>query len=281
MHRESGVGGQVHPEQEPVAGAVRKLADRFGEAPRIAVVLGSGLGSLVGRMTEVIRAPYEALGLPTGTVAGHASELAVGKLGERRVGVLSGRVHLYEGRPAAEVVRYVRALHAWGVRALLLTNSVGGITLGFDPGTLVIVTDHLNLQGTNPLCGPAYGERFPDLSRAYDPDLRARIADAADSLGIDVRQGVLAAMLGPSYESAAEIRMVGGLGADVVGMSTVPEVIAAAEIGLRCAVLSIVSNRAAGLTDRPLTHDEVTEAARAAGDRLAALMAEVIGRIEE
>ncbi|MEZ4236090.1 MAG: purine-nucleoside phosphorylase [Myxococcota bacterium] len=271
----------MHPEQGPVAQVAQRMRERFGEPPRIAVVLGSGLGTLVSAMEGPSRAPYAELGLPTGTVAGHASELVVGTLGRHRVGLLAGRVHLYEGRPAGEVVRYVRALRAWGVGGLLLTNSVGGITPGFDPGTLVIVTDHLNLQGTNPLCGPAYGERFPDLSRAYDPGLRETIAQAAAARGIEVRQGVLAAMLGPSYESPAEIRMLGRLGADIVGMSTVPEVIAAAEVGLRCAVVSLVSNHAAGIADHPLTHAEVTEAARAAGDRLAALLAEVIGRLEE
>ena len=156
----------MHPEQGPVAEVARRMADTVGAPPTVAVVLGSGLGGLVARMDSVERAPYPELGLPQSTVAGHASELVWGRLADWPVAVLSGRVHLYEGRAPAEVVRYVRALHAWGVKALILTNSVGGITDGLDPGTLVVVTDHLNFQGTNPLIGPAYAERFPDLSRA-------------------------------------------------------------------------------------------------------------------
>lgn len=271
----------MHPEQGPVADVARRMRDRFGAPPAVAVVLGSGLGGLVARMDAVERAPYTELGLPQSTVAGHASELVWGRLSDRPLAVLSGRVHIYEGRAPAEVVRYVRALHLWGVRALLLTNSVGGITDGFDPGTLLIVTDHLNFQGTNPLIGPAYADRFPDLSRAYDPGLQQILTRSAAAVGIEVRRGVLAAMLGPSYETPAEIRMLRTLGADVVGMSTVPEVIAAAEIGLRCAVLSLVSNYAAGMTGNPLTHEEVTGAARAAGDRLGALLAHAIGQISE
>jgi purine-nucleoside phosphorylase len=271
----------MHPEQGPVAEVARRMANRFGAPPTVAVVLGSGLGGLVARMDSVERATYPELGLPQSTVAGHASELVWGRLADRPVAVLSGRVHLYEGRAPAEVVRYVRALHAWGVKVLILTNSVGGITDGLDPGTLVVVTDHLNFQGTNPLIGPAYAERFPDLSRAYDPELQEILVRSAAAVGTEVRKGVLAAMLGPSYESPAEIRMLRTLGADVVGMSTVPEAIAAAEVGLRCAVLSLVSNRAAGLAGHPLTHEEVTTAAREAGDRLGALLAHAIRKISE
>jgi purine-nucleoside phosphorylase len=144
----------------------------------------------------------------------------------------------------------VRALARWGVGGLLLTNAVGGISEGFDAGSIAIVVDHLNLQGQSPLAGPAFGARFPDLSRAYDPSFRSILRQCADAAGIVTRDAVLAAMLGPSYETPAEVRMLGRLGADIVGMSTVPEVIAAAEIGLRCAVLSLVANRAAGLDPR-------------------------------
>lgn len=269
----------MHPEQAPVADVARRMRDRFGAPPAVAVVLGSGLGGLVGRMEAVNRVPYPELGLPESTVAGHASELVYGKLAGRPVAVLSGRVHLYEGRALGETIRYVRALHHWGVQVLLLTNSVGGITEGLDPGSLVVITDHLNFQGTNPLVGPAFGTRFPDLSHAYDPGIQEILTSAAAAVGVEIHTGVLAAMLGPTYESPAEIRMLRTLGADVVGMSTVPEVIAAAEIGLRCAVLSLVSNRAAGLAGHPLTHEEVTAAAREAGDRLGALLAHAIQQI--
>ena len=268
----------MHPEAGPVGQVVERLRARFGEAPATALVLGSGLGDLVARLEGATRAPYAELGLPVSAVAGHAGALSVGGLGGVRVAVLAGRVHLYEGWTPAEVVRYVRALAAWGVRQVVITNSVGGITPGLDPGALVVVTDHVNFQGRNPLYGEAYGTRFPDLSRAYDPDLRAHLHAAADALGVPVKAGVLAAMLGPSYESPAEIRMLARMGVDVVGMSTVPEVIAAAEIGLRCAVVSLVSNHAAGLAAQPLTHEEVTEAAREAAGRFGALLTEAVRR---
>ena len=269
----------MHPEQEPVARAAGLLTERFGEAPPTGLVLGSGLGGLVERLTHVSRASFESVGLPQSSVAGHAGEVVRGRLGAAEVVMLSGRVHIYEGWTPDEVVRYVRALHRWGLRQLLLTNSVGGISDGFDPGTMVVVTDHLNLQGTNPLVGLPFGERFPDLTTAYDPELRRILTDASRVTGFPLLQGVLAAMLGPSYETPAEVRMLKTLGADVVGMSTVPEVVAAAGIGLRCAVLAMVSNRAAGLGDHALSHAEVTETAIEAGDRLAATLIEAIGRL--
>jgi purine-nucleoside phosphorylase len=268
----------MHPETGPVEEVVGRLRARFGEAPATAMVLGSGLGDLVARMADSVKVPYPELALPASTVPGHAGALVVGTLGGVRLAALAGRVHLYEGRSPAEIVRYVRALAKWGVARLIVTNSVGGITPGMDPGTLVVVSDHVNFQGKNPLYGEAYATRFPDLSTAYHPVLRGHLLAAAAALGIPVREGVLAAMLGPSYETPAEIRMLGKLGVDVVGMSTVPEVIAAAEIGLPCAVVSLVSNHAAGLSANPLTHEEVTEAAREAGGRFAALLSEALRR---
>lgn len=269
----------MHPEEEPVAEVARRLQQRLGDAPGTAVVLGSGLGGLVARLSGAVTVDYADLALPQSTVPGHASRVVRGRLGAAELVVLSGRVHLYEGRSPAEVVRYVRALHRWGVKRLLLTNSVGGIREGLEPGHLVIVTDHLNLQGRNPLCGPAFGTRFPDLSAVYHPELRQVLAQAADATGVPIRHGVLAAMLGPSYETPAEIRMLRTLGADLVGMSTVPEAIAAAEIGLPAAVVALVSNRAAGLAGHPLSHEEVTEAAQLAGERLASLIAAAVERL--
>lgn len=268
----------MHAETAPIEEVVGVLRARFGAAPPTALVLGSGLGGLVSTMEVTGRAAYSELGLPSSSVAGHASELVVGTLGGERCATLAGRVHLYEGRSPAEVIRYVRVLHRWGVQRLVITNSVGGITEGMDPGVLVVVTDHVNFQGRNPLYGEAYGTRFPDLSRAYDPDLRRRIHEAAVASGVPVRDGVLAAMLGPSYETPAEIRMLARIGVDVVGMSTVPEVIAAAEVGLRCAVVSLVSNHAAGISRTPLTHEEVTATAREAGARFATLLTEAVRR---
>ncbi|HHO54094.1 MAG TPA: purine-nucleoside phosphorylase [Deltaproteobacteria bacterium] len=271
----------MHPEEASVVTSTRLFTDRFGAPPPTAMVLGSGLGTLIGQLEAPERAKAGSLGLPQPQIVGHAGEVVRGRLHGREVVVMSGRVHLYEGVSPHEVVRYVRVLHRWGVRRLLLTNAVGGISEGFDPGSLVVVTDHLNLQGASPLVGPAFGERFPDLTSAYDPGLRKILAAAAAGIGIEVRHGVLAAMLGPSYETPAEIRMLRVLGADVVGMSTVPEVLAAAGVGLRCACLSMVSNHAAGITGEPLSHAEVTEIAAEAGGRLAATLAEAVRQLPE
>jgi purine-nucleoside phosphorylase len=204
----------------------------------------------------------------------------VGELGARPVVVFSGRVHLYEGHPPPVVVRGVRAMARWGVRRLVLTCSVGGITEGLDPGALVLVSDHLNLQRAIPLAGPAFGTRFPDLGNAYDADFRATIRRCAARVGLSMADGVLAAMPGPAYETPAEVRMLRTLGADIVGMSTVPEVLAAAEIGLCTAVIAVVSNRAAGLGDAALTHSEVTGQARATAVQLARALEEVVNELD-
>ncbi|MBA2320095.1 MAG: purine-nucleoside phosphorylase [Deltaproteobacteria bacterium] len=219
-----------------------------------------------------MEASFQDLGLPGSTVPGHAGRVVVGRLGTQRVALFAGRVHLYEGHPAPVLVRGIRALAKWGVSRLILTCSVGGITEGLEPGTLVLVTDHLNLQGANPLTGPAYGARFPDVTRAYDPRLRAVIRECGQRAGLRLIDGVLAAMPGPAYETPAEIRMLRALGADVVGMSTVPEVLAAAEIGLPCAVVAVVSNRAAGLSTSLLNHQEVTDQASITAIGLAAAL---------
>jgi inosine/guanosine/xanthosine phosphorylase family protein len=264
----------MHPEEPAVAGAAQRLAARFGAAPRVAVVLGSGLGPVADRLEQASEAPFQELGLPESAVAGHAGRVRVGTLSDTSMAVVQGRLHLYEGHHAGVVVRLVRALHRWGVQHLVLTCSVGGITEGLDPGTTVLIEDHLNFQHSNPLIGPAFGTRFPDLGQAYDPEMCAALKRAAAGLGQRLPTGVLAAMPGPTYETPAEVRMLRTLGADVVGMSTVPEVMAAAEVGLRTAVVAVVSNRAAGLGGGPLTHDEVTENAVQVADRLGDLLAE-------
>jgi len=255
----------MHPEAEPVQRAASALQSAFGAPPSTAITLGSGLGILVDAMSDLQSVPYPELGLPAAGVAGHAGVAHVGTLGGQRVLALAGRKHLYEGVDPGVVVRYVRALHAWGVQRLVLTCSVGGIRAGLGPGDLVVVSDHLNFQRTNPLVGPAFGTRFPDLSEAYDPDLRERLLQSARAEGARVHEGVLAAMNGPAYETPAEVRMLGHVGADIVGMSTVPEILAAAELGFTSAVLAVVSNPAAGIGSAKLTHDDVTETANAAG----------------
>ena len=229
----------------------------------MAIVLGSGLGVLEERMEIERSASFGALGLPESTVQGHAGRMVVGYLGRTRIVAVSGRVHLYEGHTPARVVRYVRALHGWGVRRLILTCSAGGVSEGMEPGALVLIRDHLNLMGASPLVGPMFGAvRFPDMTTPYDPQLSARIVRAASEVEVPLQEGIYAAMMGPAYETPAEVRMVRSLGADLVGMSTVPEVLAAAELGLPTAALAVVSNKASGLSAQPLSHDEVTEAAR-------------------
>ena len=272
----------MHPETEAVRASAEAFAAALGEPPEVAITLGSGLGILVDAMTDRQTVDYPEVGLPAAGVAGHAGVATTGTLGGMRIVAMAGRKHLYEGLPAGEVVRYVRALHQWGVEKLVLTCSVGGIRADLDRGHLVVVNDHLNFQRTNPLVGPAFGTRFPDLSSDYDEAMRQQLLAAGRSVAAPVSEGVLAAMNGPAYETPAEIRMLRTLGADIVGMSTVPEVLAAAEIGFRTAVLAVVSNPAAGLGDEPLTHDDVTETARAAGqsmvDTLQAFCREGSGR---
>lgn len=269
----------MHPEEGPVSAVAARLRERFGDAPATAIVLGSGLGVVENNTIEEGGIGTTELGLPRSTVAGHAGQLYVGRLGGARIVTLSGRVHLYEGYSAGEVVRYVRAFHRWGVQNLVLTCSAGGISEGMDTGRIVRLVDHINLQRANPLEGPLWAEpRFPDLTVPYDPHLGAVIDAVAEEHGTPLGHGVYAAVMGPSYETPAEIRALGLLGADLVGMSTVPEVIAARHLGMRVAAVAVVANRAAGLAAAPLTHEEVTRAAGEAGARVAELLEVAVGR---
>jgi purine-nucleoside phosphorylase len=244
------------------------------------VVLGSGLGGFADAVEHAVELPYaEIPGWPVSTAIGHAGTLVLGELAGVPVAVMKGRAHLYEGVPAAKVVFGVRVLGSLGIESLVLTNACGGIDPGVAPGTLVAVSDHFNLQGTSPLVGPnddALGPRFPDMTDAYDPTYRALAREAAERLGIPLGEGVYAAWLGPAFETPAEIRMLRTLGADLVGMSTVPEVLAARHMGIRCLALSCVTNAAAGVLPEPIDHERVLEVgARAAGD-LVALVREVL-----
>lgn len=267
----------MHPEEGPVTAIAAAMQRELGDAPPVAIVLGSGLGGVVDRVAVRAQVPSIKLGLPQSTVSGHAGRLLVGKLGETDVAVLSGRVHLYEGYTPSEVVRYVRALHRWGVEKLLLTCSAGGMTEGMIPGTLVVITDHINLQGRSPLTGPQWGpERFPDMGTAYNPAMRADLHAAAASHGVSLRDGVYVAMMGPAYETPAEIRYARTIGGDLVGMSTVPEVLTAVEAGFTCAALSVVSNLAAGMSGEPLTHEEVSEIAGRVGSQVADVFETVV-----
>lgn len=233
--------------------------------PRVGAVLGSGLGEFAGRVEASAAIAYgEIPHFPATGVAGHAGRLVLGMVGDAPVAVLQGRCHYYEGHAIEEVVFPVRVLAQLGVSALLLTNAAGGIGRELRPGDLMILRDHINLMGVNPLRGAndeRLGPRFPDMSAVYDPGFQDVIAAALQEVGRPDRRGVYAALSGPSYETPAEIRMLAVLGADAVGMSTVPEAVCARHLGLRLAGISCVTNLAAGLSKKPLSHREVTETA--------------------
>jgi len=243
--------------------------------PVVGLVLGSGMGALADRFEGAVSIAYEQIPeFAAASVAGHAGQLVVGTLGGVPVAAMQGRVHAYEGWSAEEVTFGVRLLAATGVRALLLTNAAGAVNPGFAAGHLVRITDHLNLTGLNPLTGPnddRIGPRFLDMTEAYDPHLGALLDASAARLGIPLGAGVYAGLAGPSYETPAEVRMLRTLGADLVGMSTVLEVIAARHAGLRVSAISLVTNLAAGLAGKPLSHAEVLAVGESALDRIARL----------
>lgn len=252
--------------------------------PNVAIVLGSGLGSFVDQLTDRAEIPYAELPhFPVPTVAGHPGQLVNGSVGSVRVLVFQGRFHYYEGHDLGTVTFPIRVLQHLGVKRLVLTAATGGIAPGLHPGDIVAVTDHINLVGGNPLRGPnddRLGTRFPDMSDVYSARLRALAQEEAQLLGFRLATGVFACMPGPSYETPAEIRMLRTLGADVVGMSTVPEAIVARHAGMRLLALAVVSNAAAGLADTPITHAEVLEAGRNVGPRLADLLRALVPRFE-
>lgn len=251
-----------------IAAVLRERAPGF--VPVVGLVLGSGLGEIADAITPEAVIDYRDLpGFPRPTVSGHAGRLVLGRLGGVPVACLQGRVHLYEGRPAGDVARLVSAIEEMGCRVLVLTNAAGSLRTEVGPGALVMLTDHLNFQGTNPLLGAA---RFVDMSAVYDPALRAVLHEAAAAAAVALAEGVYLAVLGPCFETPAEIRAYRTLGADLVGMSTVPEAIAARFLGLRVVGLSIVTNLAAGLAPEPLSHAQTLGAASRAADALAALL---------
>jgi purine-nucleoside phosphorylase len=231
-------------------------------SPSVAIVLGSGLGGLAKAVRGAVRIPFADIpGFPAATVVGHEGAVIVGTLGGRDVVALSGRFHMYEGHPASLAAFPIRVFNALGVRELFVSNAAGGISPKLAVGDLMVITDHLNLAGTNPLVGPQEeGEiRFPDMTDAYDPRLRKLLRNTAEGLGITLREGVYAGLLGPSYETPSEVKMLRLLGADAVGMSTVPEVIVARALGIRVVGVSCITNAAAGVTGAALSHAEVLE----------------------
>lgn len=253
------------------------------EPPRVGVVLGSGLGAFASEVEGAIEIPYADLpGWPRSTAIGHAGQLIFGRVSGVPVAVLAGRFHLYEGYSPQQVVHGVRELGRMGVHSLIVTNAAGGIRPDLAKGRLVLISDHINLQGANPLCGPnddALGPRFPDMTEAYAATYREIARAAGGELGIELPEGVYAGLLGPSYETPAEIRYLRAIGADLVGMSTVAEAIAANHMGIRCLGISCVTNAAAGIGGEKLNHEEVLEAGRAVRSQLVSLLKAVIPRL--
>ncbi len=260
------------------------IRERVPEAPRIGVVLGSGLGRFADGLDEVVILPYaEIPHFPVPTVFGHRGRLVVGMVDGVRVAALQGRLHSYEGHDLATVTFPIRVFQALGGQILILTASTGGLREGLRPGDLVCLSDHLNLLGANPLRGPnddRLGPRFPDLTEVYSRRLRQLAAEQATRLGLPLTEGVYAAMPGPTYETPAEVRMLRTLGADVVGMSTVPEAIVARHAGMDVLGLALVANAAAGLTGEPIAHDDVLEAGRRAGETVEKLLRAIVATLK-
>jgi purine-nucleoside phosphorylase len=258
--------------------ALDLLAGRLGSLePRYGIVLGSGLGSLVSQLTEPVRIAYEDLpGFPVSAVSGHAGEVVAGRLGSVPVIMLSGRVHFYERGDAAAMRLPIEVLKGLGVEALILTNSAGSLREDLVPGSVMRIADHINYSGMNPLIGEESDRRFVGLTNAYDPALAESMRTAAEKAGVQLSEGVYMWFSGPSFETPAEIRMARILGADAVGMSTVPEVIIARMLGLRVAAASVITNYGAGMTGAELSHEETKDMAPIGGARLAAILKEMI-----
>ncbi|HTC22887.1 MAG TPA: purine-nucleoside phosphorylase [Gemmatimonadales bacterium] len=268
-------------ERDRIAAAAGAIGGRLGtRRPEVAIVLGSGLGGLAERIGDPVRMGYgEVPGFPRPTVEGHGGKLIAGALAGHTVLAQSGRFHMYEGHEASVCALPVRVFAALGISTLIVTNAAGGIRRTFSPGTLMLIADHINLTFRNPLIGPVVGSesRFPDMSDPYDPTLRTGALAVARERGLALDTGVYAGVLGPSYETPAEIRMLERLGADAVGMSTVIEVIAARASGVRCLGISTITNAAAGITGAKLSHEEVTAAAQRVKEALGALIEGIVG----
>ena len=263
--------------------AAQFLLSQTALRPKIGLILGSGLGAFADSLTEAARVPYAQIpSFPRSTAIGHAGQMVIGKAGEVAVAAMQGRVHLYEGYSAQEVAFPIRVFGRMGVRAVILTNAAGGINLKYQQGALVLIKDHINLQGNNPLVGPnddRLGLRFPDMTRAYSREYGKAAQEEAARLGLSLEDGVYVALLGPSYETPAEIRYLRTIGADLVGMSTVAEVIAARHMGIKVLAISCVTNMAAGILDRPLSHQEVLETGEKVRGQFEALLRAILPRI--
>jgi len=265
---------------EDVKEAAEYIRARIAKVPDLAIVLGSGLGDFAGTLGDAVSLPYGELPhWPASKVIGHEGRLVIGTVGGRTIAALAGRCHVYEGHDLKTVTFAVRALGLLGVKMLVLTNAAGGINTGFSSGALMVIDDHINLIGGNPLVGSndeRFGVRFPDMSEVYSKRLRA-VADAgAKAMGTELPHGIYVGLLGPSYETPAEIRFLRVIGADAVGMSTVPEAIAARHMGIEVLGVSCITNMAAGVLPQPLHHDEVMETARRVRGQFIGLLEQVI-----
>jgi purine-nucleoside phosphorylase len=277
--------GESLREFERAGLAAEFISEQTSLRPEMALVLGSGLGAFADEFSDAKKIPYAEIPyFPQSTAIGHAGTLVVGKVGKIPVCGMQGRVHLYEGYSVKDVSFPIRVFARMGVKAVILTNAAGGIRREFVQGKLVVIKDHINLQGANPLSGPndeRFGPRFPDMSSAYDRRFREMAVGEGNRMGIGMYEGVYAALSGPSYETPAEIRYLRTIGADLVGMSTVPEVITARHSGIRVLGISCVTNAAAGILDQPLDHKEVLETAERVKGQFIGLLKSVIPRIAE
>jgi purine-nucleoside phosphorylase len=277
----------IPPADQParLAALVAAVRRHTAIVPEVGIVLGSGLGGLADDLEDPVAIPFDALpGWPAATAPGHVGRLLVGRLGGRDVVMLQGRFHLYEGNAPGLIVQPVLLFHALGARIVVLTNAAGGLDPSFGPGTLMVMTDHINLTGHTPLIGrnaDELGPRFNDMTDAWSPRLRARLHGAGRAEGVPLAEGVYVGLTGPSYETPAEVRMLAGLGGHAVGMSTVLECIAARWVGLEVCGVSLVTNAGAGYTGAPLTHEEVLEAGAVAGPRLARVIRRFIEDLGE
>jgi purine-nucleoside phosphorylase len=264
---------------ERAAHAARVIRSRTDTEPRIALVLGSGLGRFADDFEDAVAIPYEEIpGFVRSTAQGHAGRLVIGKVDTVPVLAMQGRVHYYEGYSLEEVTFPVRTFGLLGIKTVVLTNAAGGINVELSQGALMVISDHLNLMGVNPLRGPnddRFGPRFPDMSAVYAAELQALVIEEAKAIGVELRRGIYGGLAGPSYETPAEIHLLRTLGADAVGMSTVPEAIVARHMGLEVLGISCITNMAAGITDEPINHEEVM----ATGDRVRETFAELLRRV--
>jgi purine-nucleoside phosphorylase len=259
--------------------AARIIRARITVEPRIAIVLGSGLGGFADDFEEAVSVPYEEIpGFVRSTAQGHVGQLVAGKVDSVPVVAMQGRVHYYEGYSFEEVTFPIRTFKLLGIKTLILTNAAGGINVQLTQGALMVISDHLNLMGDNPLRGPndeRFGPRFPDMTAVYSPELQELVVDEAKAAGVEVRRGIYGGLSGPSYETPAEIHLLRALGADAVGMSTVPEAIVARHMGLEVLGISCITNMAAGISDEPINHEEVM----ATGDRVRDTFAQLLRRV--